>query len=213
VKIGILGAGSVGGTLGKRWSALGHEIKFGVRAPADAKIKELLTSAAKSTAGTVAEAAAFGEVVVLSVPWDAVDDALRQAGTGLDGKVLLDCIEPVSMGADLLAKGLLIGHHTSAGEQVAGRAPKARVVKALNTVGWPIMADPKFQGESAVMPYCGDDSAAKSVVSKLVGELGFEPLDAGPLANARLLEPFGMLWISLAFSGMGTNFAFTLRKR
>ncbi len=213
MKIGILGAGNVGGTLGKRWSAGGHEVRFGVRDPADPKLKELLAAAPKSAAAGVAEAAAFGEVVVLSVPWDAAPDALRQAGSGLDGKVLLDCTEPVSMGADLLEKGLLVGHTTSAGEQVARLAPKARVVKSLNTVGWPIMADPKVRGESAVMPYCGDDAAAKSAVARLVGELGFEPLDAGPLANARLLEPFGMLWIYLAFKGLGTSFAFTLRRR
>jgi predicted dinucleotide-binding enzyme len=213
MKIGILGAGNVGGTLGKRWAAGGHAVRFGVRDPGDAKVKEVLAAAPKATAGTVAEAAAFGEVVVLSVPWDASGDALSQAGSGLDGKVLLDCIEPVEMSANLLAKGLLVGHSSSAGEQVAARAPKARVVKTLNTVGWPIMANPKLRGEAAVMPYCGDDAAAKSTVAKLVAELGFEPLDAGPLVNARLLEPLGMLWIYLAFTGLGTEFAFTLRRR
>ncbi len=213
MKIGIFGAGNVGGTLGKRWAAAGHEVKFGVRDAADPKLKETVAAAPRSTAGGVAEAAAFGEVVVLSVPWDSARDVLKNAGTGLAGKVLLDCTNPVAMVPDLLDKGLLVGHTTSAGEQVAALAPKARVVKTLNTVGWPVMADPKFRGDNAVMPYCGDDAEAKSTVAKLVGELGFEPLDAGPLANARLLEPFGMLWIYLAFKGMGTGFAFTLRRR
>jgi predicted dinucleotide-binding enzyme len=213
MKIAIVGAGNVGGTLGKRWAALGHEVKFGVRDAGDAKVKELLAAAPRSSAASVRDAAAYADVVVLSVPWTAIDDALSQAGTALDGKVLLDCTNPLSMGADLLERGLLVGHSTSAGEYVASKAPKARVVKSLNTVGFPIMADPKLRGEAAVMPYCGDDAAAKATVARLVTELGFDALEAGPLANARLLEPFGMLWIYLAFTGTGTNFAFTLRKR
>jgi predicted dinucleotide-binding enzyme len=213
MKIGIIGAGNVGGTLGKRWANAGHEIKFGVRDANDAKLKELLSSAPRSTASSVQQTATFAEVVVLSVPWNAIDDALKQAGPALSGKVLIDCTNPVPMGPDILERGLLVGHTTSGGEYVASKAAGARVVKSLCTVGWPIMADPKFGGESAVMPYCGDDAAAKSTVARLVGDLGFEALDAGPLANARLLEPFGMLWIYLAFKGMGTNFAFTLKRK
>lgn len=212
MQIAILGAGNVGGTLGKRWSAVGHTVVFGVRDAADPKLKDLL-GAAKATAATLSEAATRGEVVVLAVPWDAVPAALDAASVGLGDKVLLDCTNPVSMGSDLLAKGLLVGHTTSAGEQVAKRAPTARVVKSLNTVGWPIMADPSLQGQPSVMPYCGDDGAAKDVVARLLGDLGFEALDAGPLANARLLEPFGMLWISLAFQRLGPHFAFKLLRR
>jgi predicted dinucleotide-binding enzyme len=213
MKIGIVGAGNVGGTLGKRWASAGHEIKFGVRDAGDPKVKELLAASPRSTAGSVKEAAAFAEVIVLSVPWNAIDEALKQAGTTLSGKVLIDCTNPVPMGPDILERGLLVGHTTSAGEYVASKASGARVVKSLNTVGWPIMADPKLRGESAVMPYCGDDPAAKSTVARLVSDLGFEALDAGPLANARLLEPFGMLWIYLAFKGLGTDFAFTLKRK
>lgn len=213
MKIGIIGAGNVGSILGKRWSAGGHEVKFGVRNTADPRLKDLLDAAPKASVASVAEAAAFAEVIVLSVPWNAVPDVISQAGSGLDDKVLLDCTNPVVSGPDLLDKGLLIGHNTSAGEQVATLAPKAHVVKSLNTVGWPIMADPKLQGKAAVMPYCGNDGVAKSTVAKLVGELGFEPLDAGPLVNARLLEPFAMLWIYLAFTGQGTDFAFTLQNK
>jgi predicted dinucleotide-binding enzyme len=213
MKIGILGAGNVGGTLGKRWAAAGHEVRFGVRDVSSAANKDLLAATPKSTAGSLVDAAAFGEVAVLSVPWAAAEDALRQASAGLANKVLIDCTCPVSMGPDLLEKGLLIGHSTSAGERVQQLAPKARVVKTLCTVGWPIMADPKFNSESATMPYCGDDASAKTAVARLLRDLQFEPLDAGPLANARLLEPFGMLWIYLAFKGLGTNFAFTLRRK
>jgi predicted dinucleotide-binding enzyme len=212
MRIGIIGAGNVGGTLSKAWAARGHEVRFGARDANDPKVKEA-AAAAKAAAGGVAEAAAFAEAVILCVPYEAVGDAVREMGGGLDGKVLIDCTEPVSMGPDLLDRGLLVGHTTSAGEEVARLAPRARVVKALNTVGFPVMARPDFGGRKAVMPYCGDDAAAKGVARRLVEDLGFEALDAGPLANARLLEPVGMLWIYLAFKGMGTEFAFGLLRR
>jgi predicted dinucleotide-binding enzyme len=123
---------------------------------------------------------------------------------------VIDCINPVAMGPDLLSKGLLVGHTTSAAEEVARLAPGARVVKALNTVGAPVMAKPQIAGERAVMLHCGDDAGAKAVTAQLVEALGFEPLDCGPLVNARLLEPVAMLWIYLAFTGMGVDFAFKL---
>jgi predicted dinucleotide-binding enzyme len=213
MKLGILGAGNVGGTLGKQWAARGHDVRFGVRDPKDAKLQALLKEIGpKAVASSLREAASFGEVIVLALPWQAVPDALREAGD-LKGKVVIDCTEPVSMGPDLLTKGLLVGHTTSAGEQVAKWAPGARVVKALNTVGSGIMARPQFGAEKAVLFYCGDDAAAKSVAAELVGALGFEAVDAGPLSNARLLEPFGMLWIYLAFTGLGPDFAFKLLRR
>jgi predicted dinucleotide-binding enzyme len=214
MKLGIIGAGNVGGTLGKRWAAAGHEVRFGVRDTKDAKLQELLKELGpRGGAGTVADAAAFGEVVVLAVPFDALDDTAKAVGAAADGKVVLDCIEPVAMGPDLLKKGLLIGHTTSAGEEAARRLPGARIVKTLNTVGFPVMANPRFGDARAWMPYCGDDAAAKGVAARLLGDLGFEPGDAGPLANARLLEPFGMLWIYMAFTGLGPNFAFEMLRR
>jgi predicted dinucleotide-binding enzyme len=213
MKLGIIGAGNVGSTLGRRWAAAGHEVRFGVRDVGDARVVRLLSEIGpKASAGSNAEAAASAEVVVLATPYDDTPEALAAAGD-LAGKVLIDCTEPVVMGPDILKRGLLIGHNTSAAEQIAARAPGVKVVKTLNTVGWPVMANPQFGSQKAVMPYCGDDAAAKAAAARLVGDLGFEPLDAGPLANARLLEPFGMLWISLAFNSMGTDFAFSLVKR
>jgi 8-hydroxy-5-deazaflavin:NADPH oxidoreductase len=213
MKLGILGAGNVGGTLGKQWAARGHDVRFGVRDPKDGKLQALLKEIGpNATAGSVREAASFGEVIVLALPWQAVPDSLREAGN-LTGKVVIDCTEPVSMGPDILTKGLLVGHTTSAGEQVAQWAPGARVVKALNTVGSGIMARPQFGAEKPVLFYCGDDATAKAKAAELVGSLGFEAMDAGPLSNARLLEPFGMLWIYLAFTGLGPDFAFKLLRR
>jgi predicted dinucleotide-binding enzyme len=192
MKIGILGAGNVGGTLGRRWQAVGHDVVFSSRQP-----------------GAVANAAAHAEVVVLASPWPATQTMLRQAGD-LSGRILIDATNPIR--ADF--SGLEVGTDFSGGEQVAQWAPGARVVKAFNTIGYNIMADPVVQGERALLLYCGDDAAAKQTAHKLAEELGFAPEDAGPLSKARLLEPFAMLWITLAFSkDHGREFAFRQIRR
>lgn len=213
MNIGIIGSGNVGGTLGKAWAGVGHKIKFGVRNPADEKVAALLQQCGgAATAGGVNEAAAFGPVVVLTTPWDGAQSAIESAGN-LGGKVLVDCTNPVPLGANLM-EGLTIGHSTSAGEEVARWAKGAKVVKAFNTTGAGNMANPRFSGEKAVMFIAGDDATAKRTVAQLSNELGFETIDAGPLRQARLLEPLAMLWISLAYAqGLGPNFAFKLVRR
>lgn len=213
MNIGIIGAGNVGGTLGKRWAAAGHHIKFGVRKPSDEKITALLKECGSgASAGTIAEAAAFGQVVVLTTPWDGAKGAIESAGS-LAGKILVDCTNPVPMGANLM-EGLTIGHSTSAAEELSKWAKNAKVVKAFNTTGAGNMANPQFGADKSVMFVAGDDSDAKRTVCQLSNELGFETIDAGPLRQARLLEPLAMLWISLAYAhGLGPNFAFKLMRR
>lgn len=191
LKIGILGAGSVGGALGRVWAAKGHHVVFGKRGASNA------------------EAASGAEVVVLSVPWPAAQEAIQSAGD-LTGKVLADCTNPLSN--DL--QGLTIGVTTSGGEQVAAWAPGAKVVKSFNTIGAPNFENPKFGREAADGFYCGDDAGAKDVVKGLIADLGMNPVDVGPLRNARLLEPLAMLWIDLAVNQkQGIDHAFKLIRR
>jgi 8-hydroxy-5-deazaflavin:NADPH oxidoreductase len=210
MKIGVIGAGNVGGTLGRAWAAKGHEVVFGVRDPRDPKIQALLkATGGAARAASPREAAAHGEVVVLATPWGAVPEALRAVGD-VTGKVLVDATNPLK--PDL--SGLVLGHTTSAGEEVARWAPGARVVKAFNTIGAQHMANPRFGSQSASMLLCGDNAGAKQTVAALAEALGFDPVDAGPLAQARLLEPFAMLWISLAYAhGYGADIAFKLLRR
>jgi predicted dinucleotide-binding enzyme len=214
MEIGVIGAGNVGGTLGRRWAQAGHKVVFGVREPNDEKVRTLLAAAgANARAGRVEEATAASAVVVLTVPWEAADDAIRSAGV-LTGKVLVDATNPVAMGLEGLQHGLLVGHTTSAAEQVAAWARGARVVKAFNTTGFGNMHDPRYGSQAATMFLCGDDTEAKEVVTQLGKDLGFEMQDAGPLTIARLLEPLAMLWIHLAvFQGLGPDIAFTLQRR
>jgi hypothetical protein len=207
MKIAIIGAGNVGGTLGRAWGKVGHDVMFGVRDPSSPGVVDLLASVdGRAAAGTVAEAAAFGEVIALATPWGATATAVREAGD-LAGKILLDCTNPLE--SDL--SGLVVGHTTSGAEQIAGRAAGVRVVKAFNTTGFENMAAPEIGGRPVTMLIAGDDEAAKAVAMDLAREIGFEPVDVGPLARARLLEPMALLWIHLAVSrGYGTRIAFQL---
>jgi len=210
MKIGIVGCGNVGGTLGKAWSKIGHVVLFGFRNASDPKALSLLAqSAPTAMAKTVAEAVAQSEVIVLATPWEATEAALINAGD-LSGKVLIDATNPLLPGLT----GLSIGTSESAGEKVAKWAKGARVVKAFNTVGFNIMADPHFPDGPAALPYCGDDPRAKQIVAKLSAELGFQPIDAGPLSQSRLLEPFALLWITLALKqGFGREIGFKFMQR
>jgi predicted dinucleotide-binding enzyme len=209
MKIAVLGAGNVGGALGKLWAAKGHEVHFGVPNAGGEKIKALLASTGgRAKAGSNREAAGASEVVVVSVPWPAAEQAIRDCGD-LSSKVVIDCTNPLS--ADL--KGLVVGLTTSAAEQV-GAWSSAKVVKAFNTIGAGNYGNAEFAGTRADGFYCGDDSAAKAKVKPLIADIGLNPVDVGPLRNARLLEPLAMLWIDLALNQKwGPNHAFKLLRR
>lgn len=208
MRIAVIGIGMVGGTLGRRWAREDHEVMFGVREPSSEKVGQLLAEAgANARAGSVAEAAAFGEVVVLATPWSGTEDAIRQAGD-LSGKIVLDCTNPLA--PDMSG---LVGDR-SAAEQVASWARGAKVVKIFNSTGFKNMDDPQYGDDRVTMFYCGDDAEAKKVAAGLAGELGFEPVDAGPLAEARSLEYLALLWIHLAYvQKLGPGIAFKLIRR
>lgn len=207
MRIAVVGAGSVGATLGQAWIEQGEDVIWGVRNPSDRKHAAL----AKARVKTPAEAAKDAEVVVIATPWSAAEAAIKSLGS-LVGKIVIDCMNPLGMGAGGLQ--LVVGFNTSAGEQVASWAPGAFVFKTLNTTGAGNMAKAGDFPVEPVMPVAGDDAARKATVMELVGKLGFEPADAGPLQNARLLEPLAMFWIDQAMKrGRGREFAFALVER
>ena len=209
MKIAVIGTGSVGGTLGRRWAELGHAVCFGVRNLADADVKALVGKIkGEARLASVGDAAQDAEVVVLATPYAANAAAVAAAGD-LAGKILIDVTNPI--GADFT---LAVGHTSSGAEEVAKLVPRARVFKAMNQVGFEVMANPAFAAGKPVMFVAGDDAAGKKVVLELVSALGFEPIDAGDLSIARLLEPYAMLWIHLmARRNMGRGFAFALLRR
>ncbi len=206
MKIAVIGTGMVGGALGKRWSELGHKVMYGVRSMDSPKGKLLLND--NSELAGMAEAAAWADVVVLSVPYGAVQDVVAALGS-VTGKILLDCTNPLK-GLESLTVGLT----TSTAGQISERAKGANVMKIYKNDGDKVKTDGAVCGGKPLMLYAGDDDESKLVAHNLAFELGFDPVDAGPLTQARLLEPLALLWITLAYhQGVGREFAFRLMKR
>jgi 8-hydroxy-5-deazaflavin:NADPH oxidoreductase len=204
MRIAIIGAGNVGGTLGTRLMAKGHDVVFGVRH--GGSVKSNAPRGARLTSLT--EAPNGADAVILATPWAAVSDALEALGA-LEGVVVVDATNPIAAGltVDAGPKG------ESGAERVQLLVPRARVVKAFNTTGFNNMANPVYAGAPTTMFYAGDDPSAKAIVRRLVEDVGFEPVDAGPLSRARELEHLAILWISLAQGGLGREIAFRLLHR
>jgi 8-hydroxy-5-deazaflavin:NADPH oxidoreductase len=210
MKLAILGAGSVGSTLGRAWAKQGHTVTFGVRDVNVPKVQTLLTEVgANAQAATLTDAAAQADVIVLTVTWDAMPEVVETIGN-LSGKILLDCTNPLV--GNQLDTALDLAQ--SGGEQVAVWFPGAKVVKIFNQIGWETMTDPQYGAEAATMFYAGDDVNAKQIAFQLASELGFEPIDAGTLQAAKFLETLATFWGQLAYGqGMGRNIAWRLLKR
>jgi predicted dinucleotide-binding enzyme len=205
MRIAIIGTGSVGAALARGLAGKGHAVTLGARDPGSNKARTLAADTG-SAAMTLAKAAATAEVVVLALPWSAVEQALADLGD-LSGKIIIDCTNP--LGRVEGGVGLTLGHTTSGGETVQRLLPRARVVKTLNQVGAEIMARNAHLPHRPVMFMAGDDAAAKTRVAGLLADLGFEPLDAGDITKARLLEPFALVWINQALArGKGRDWAF-----
>ncbi len=210
-RIGIIGTGNVGGALGLGLARAGYPVIFGERKPG--QITKLLEAAPGARSVPISELAGESDILILDTPWTAAESAVRSVGD-VEGKVLIDAVNPILMGGpEELGRGLLIGHTTSAAEEVASWVPDARVVKCFNTLGAQHLGDGRLGQNRMPMFLCGDDADAKGVVTAIVRDLGFEPADAGPLRIARLLEPMAMLWIHLAYGmGWGPDFAFGISR-
>jgi len=202
----IVGAGNVGRALGGGWARSGHKVTYAVRDPRKPELAALRQQGASiiSSSG----AAAAGNVIALTVPWPAVEASIKALGP-LTGKIVIDATNPLTPDFSLA-----VGYTDSAGETVARLVPDARVVKAFNTTGSNNMADSRYPDGKLAMLVAGDDGEAKKVVLALASDLGFDPVDAGPLIMSRHLEPMAMVWIKLAIAQkMGRDFGFALLRR
>ena len=208
--IAILGAGRVAGALGPRWAEKGHRIIFGVPDPTKETVRSVVEQCgARGSAMTVQDAAAASRVILLAIPWEVTQEVLQSIGP-LEGKILIDCINPILPDFS----GLEPEAVPSAAERIISWAPEAKVVKAFNTLSDATMANPHYDGQQATMFYCGDDDQAKSVVRQLAEDLELDPVDSGPMKNASYLESLAMLYIHLAiFGGWGAQCAFRFVKR
>jgi len=195
MRIGIIGAGSLGTGLTKHLVKNGHSVMLSF-----SKDAARLRSAADSLgveAGTAAEAAAFGDLVTLATPWSVTAEALKAIGVVQDRKILWDCTN--ALNPDM--SGLMIGTTTSAGEEVSKLAPWAKVVKAIPPFAEVLhSSSPLIGGARPVVFVCGDDAGARKLVASVVEDIGAAPIEAGPLELARYTEPAAMLLVKLAYA-------------
>jgi 8-hydroxy-5-deazaflavin:NADPH oxidoreductase len=198
MRIGILGSGLMGGKLGTLFAGAGHEVVFSY-ARSEQKLKMLARDAmGKASSGTPREAVQNSDAVLLAVHWSRIDDVLNQAGD-LSGKVVITCCLPMNDNNT----ELVVAYTSSGAEELAKKIPKARVVLAFNTVPSEVLFS-VYEAKRKDRPslvYCGDDRSAKELAAVLISDVGFDPVDAGPLQIARYIEPFAMLIGQLAYEG------------
>jgi len=188
-RIGIIGNGNVGSALGRGLKRAGHDVR-----------------SVGNDKRAIRETASWAEVVLLAVPFAAIDGVVREVGGVVEGKVLIDVTN--ALDANM---GLAVGFTTSGAEELQRKVPKVRVVKAFNTVFAQHMDSGRLEDKPLTAFVAGDDASAKISVLELAREIGFDAVDAGPLKNARLLEPLALFNIQLGYVlGMGTQIGFRL---
>jgi predicted dinucleotide-binding enzyme len=192
LKVAIIGKGNVGTALQAGLKRGGHETKFGHRDPSE----------------SVNDAAQWGEVIILAVPYGNADEARRNVEPYSEGKTVIDVMNAIGAFMDLG-----VDCNTSVAEETQRKLPKAHVVKAFNTVFAPNQSTAKLGDQQLTAFYAGDDAGAKQVVAQLTRDMGFDPIDCGSLRNARYLEAMGIMLINLAFKfGMGNKIGYKLVK-
>jgi len=200
MRVAILGSGLMGGKLGTIFARAGHEVVFSYARSKD-KLKRLARDAGgNARAGTPAEAVRNADAVLLAVNWPRMDDVLKQAGD-LSGKVVVTCSLPLND-----ANTELVVAHTSSGAEQLATKTGAHVVAAFQTVPSEVLFDVFESRNKATRPslvYCGDRAKAKRAAATLIRDVGFDPVDAGPLRVARYTEPFALLIGRLAYEGEG----------
>ena len=210
MKIGVLGSGDVAKSLGRGFLAHGHEPMLGTRDRA--KLEGWVAQNSGAAVGSVADAARFGELLVLAVKGSVAADALRAAGiSNLTGKAIIDTTNPI---ADAPPTNGVLKFFTNLDESLMERLQRefagAHFVKAFNSVGSAGMVDPKFKGGKPTMFICGNDEAAKRTVTAFLEEFGWETADMGAVEAARAIEPLCMLWCIPGFLRQDWTHAFKL---
>jgi 8-hydroxy-5-deazaflavin:NADPH oxidoreductase len=207
--IAIIGTGRVGGTLGKRWGALGHPIIYGSRDPDRPAVRELVAQSGNDAkALRPPEAAAQASVVLFAVPWKAAEESVRSLGD-VSGKIVIDVTNPLVFEGD---RPVAVAVPESGARMMQNWLPGATLVKAFNVVNWKIMEEPARAGGAVTIPIAGDAAEAKRRVARLVEELGFEAFDVGRLGNARYLEGMAMLYVDAMVQDPPQRFEYYFRR-
>jgi len=211
MRVGILGSGDVGKALARGFILLGHEVKIGSRDPE--KLREWAACAGeRASSGTFEEAARFGDLLVLATLGAATENAIDRAGkANFDGKVVIDTTNPLDFSSG--GPQLSIGFNDSLGERVQRWIPKARVVKAFNTVGNAHMVKPDFPGGPPTMFIAGNEDESKRLVSQICEHFGWDISDLGGIESSRYLEPMCLAWVLHGIHSKSWNHAFKLLKK
>ncbi|HHY55925.1 MAG TPA: NAD(P)-binding domain-containing protein [Chloroflexi bacterium] len=201
MKIAVLGAKIIGGALARKWARAGHDVMFGVRNIDNPETQALAQELAASVA-TVAEAIAFGEVVVFAIPGSAMTETIAAHGLALHGKIVIDAANRISDGA------------MNSAADFAAHAPGAQIYRAFNSLGWENFENPIFGNLEADLFYCGPAGAGRDKVEELIRAVGLRPMCVGDLRQVGLVDAIGSLWFALAFGqDMGRHLAFKVLTR
>jgi predicted dinucleotide-binding enzyme len=187
MKIAVLGAGNIGGTLAKKWAKVGHSICFGLRDPGKPYVQELVKSlGSAASAASIAEAIDFGEVVAFAIPGPSMDETIAANAKALDGKIIIDSAN--KMGAASM----------NSISTFVKQTPKARPYRAFNTYGWEVFDNPTYPDGPVDLFFCGPDGDSRASVEALISAIGLRPLYLGGVDQADLVDSVIRLWFALA---------------
>ena len=211
MKIGVIGSGDVGQVLASGFLKHGHEVVIGTRDPT--KLAAWAKANPRGRVATFADAATFGGVVVLAVGGSVAEQALAAAGAdAIDGKVVIDATNPIGGPPQNGVLPFFTSLDDSLMERLQRQFPKARFVKAFNSVGNARMVNPDYGGARPTMFICGNDPAAKGVATRILDQFGWDTEDMGGVEAARAIEPLCMLWCIPGFLRNQWTHAFRLLK-
>jgi predicted dinucleotide-binding enzyme len=213
MKIGVLGTGAVGQTLGKAFVTLGNEVKLGSRSASNEKAVAWAKEVGPAgSAATFSEAVSFGQMVVLATLGAAAEGIVKEVGPDkFQGKTVIDTTNPLDHSSGM--PKLSVGHTDSLGERIQRILVGAHVVKAFNTVGNPHMFRPSFPGGPPDMFICGDNNQAKKEVEDILKDFGWGAVDLGGIESCRYLEPMCLAWVMYGIQSGTWNHAFKLLRK
>jgi predicted dinucleotide-binding enzyme len=190
--VAVIGTGRMGAAIGGRFAELGYGVIYGSREPTSERVQAVVEATGRGArAAGQLEAVAAADIVVLALLWIGTEPFIRQAGARLDGRILFDITNaPLKFGRNPRAGSV----DSSAGELIQGWAPRSKVIKAFNTVGYHIVADPALAKGPVTVPLVGNDAAAKALVAGICQSMGFETSDVGPIENAHALEAMAKIY-------------------